>query len=157
MIVLGIDPGIARAGWGVISKEKGVVTLLNFGCIETPKTDKEEVRLTSLFAQIKRLIQTYKPDALAIEKLFFTTNAKTAFAVGQARGVALLAAGQNGISVGTYTPLEVKLAITGYGKADKHQMQKMVQSMLKLAGIPRPDDAADALGIAITHCYSRKV
>lgn len=157
MIVMGIDPGIARAGWGVISKNKGVIRLMNFGCIETPKTNKEEMRLTSLFNQLNTLIKKHKPDELAIEKLFFTTNAKTAFMVGQGRGIALLLAGLHDIPVGSYTPLEVKLAITGYGKADKRQMQKMVQSMLKLTVMPKPDDAADALGIAITHCYSRKV
>lgn len=155
MIILGIDPGIARLGYGIIKKEKGKISLLTYGCLETLKDLKEETRLTSLFERLAKIISKYKPEAISLEKIFFSQNAKTALVVGQARGIILLAGGQSKIEVFSYTPLEVKLAICGYGRAEKKQIQKMVQSALRMKELPRPDDAADGLALAITHCYSK--
>ncbi len=150
MTIIGIDPGIARVGWAVLPIAK-------FGCFETPKTESNQNRLMAISEFLKKLFVEYKPDCVAVEQLFFATNAKTAITVGQARGVIILTASNANIPTYDYTPLQVKLAITGYGKADKNQVQQMVKNILKLKSIPKPDDAADALAIALTHAFSYKL
>jgi crossover junction endodeoxyribonuclease RuvC len=156
MRILGIDPGIGRCGWGVIESQNGKLNMLNCGCIETSPKQTVEKRLEEIHRKIVKLIKTYSPDALSIEELFFNTNAKTAFVVGQARGVILLAAAQNNLEIAIYTPLQVKLALTGYGRAEKPQVGQMVKTLLALKEIPKPDDTADGLAIAITHAFSAK-
>ena len=156
MQILGIDPGIGRTGWGVIEAQGATFTAQKFGCLETtPKSETSE-RLKLIYAFIQHLVEEFKPDALAIEDLFFNTNAKTALVVGQARGVVLLCAAQNNIPISVYTPLQVKIAVTGYGRAEKKQVGQMVKILLHLSNIPKPDDTADALAIAITHAFSAK-
>lgn len=157
MTILGIDPGIARCGWGVIEFEKSKVKVLNYGCIETSSEKEIPQRLEEVYAQILKIIKKYSPDALSIEELFFNTNAKTAFVVGQARGVILLAAQKNNLSIAIYTPLQVKSAVTGYGRAQKDQIGKMVKTILNLKEIPKPDDTADALAVALTHAFSNRL
>lgn len=156
MKILGIDPGIGRCGWGVIDVRGAKHEALKFGCIETASNLEIPERLVIIHSEIVKIIKTYSPDALAIEELFFNTNAKTAFVVGQARGVILLAAAQNNIPVSIYTPLQVKIALTGYGRAEKNQIGKMVKVLLELLEIPRPDDTADALAVSLTHAFSNK-
>ena len=156
MKILGIDPGIGRCGWGVVENEKVKLKTLNYGCIETSPKKEVPERLKEIYAEISKLIKTYQPDAMAIEELFFNTNAKTAFVVGQARGVILLAAAQNKLQIAIYTPLQVKMALTGYGHAEKSQVGKMVKSLLSLKEVPKPDDTADALAIALTFAFSNK-
>jgi crossover junction endodeoxyribonuclease RuvC len=157
MIILGIDPGIARCGWGVIDVKGAKLKALGFGCIETnPKKETAE-RLKEIHAKIITLIKTYLPDSLAVEELFFNTNAKTAFVVGQARGVILLAGAQENLPIAIYTPLQVKIAVTGYGRAEKAQVGKMVKTILTLTNIPKPDDTTDALAVAISHAFSAKM
>lgn len=154
MRIFGIDPGIARTGWAVVEKNKNGVEAVNFGCFETkPNLDTTE-RLLRLHAEILRLFDMHEPEALAIEDIFFNTNAKTAISVGQARGVIILSGAEKKIPVFTYTPLQVKIAITGYGRAEKNQISNMVKSILHLEEIPKPDDTADALAIALTHAFS---
>jgi crossover junction endodeoxyribonuclease RuvC len=157
MIILGIDPGIGRTGWGIIETEHAKLKPRNFGCIETHKTTVGEKRLQELYEQIVLIIRVEKPDAIAIEELFFNTNVSTALIVGQARGVILLAAAQHNIPLAAYTPLQVKMAVTGYGRADKKQVGHMIKTILKLSSIPTPDDTADALAIALTHAFSGKM
>ncbi len=157
MRILGIDPGIGRTGWGVITNHKSQITNQNFGCIETLVNDALSNRLFALHDEIVNIIEEYKPNELAIEELFFNTNAKTALIVGQARGVVLLAAAQKNLPVFVYTPLQVKMALTGYGRAEKNQIGIMVKTLLHLSSIPKPDDTADALAIALTHAFSRKM
>jgi crossover junction endodeoxyribonuclease RuvC len=157
MKILGIDPGIARCGWGVLEARNSKLEVKGFGCIETSPKKAVEKRLEEIYSEISKLIKTYSPDALAIEELFFNTNAKTAFVVGQARGVILLAAAQNNLKIGIYTPLQVKMALTGYGRAEKPQVGQMVKVLLNLKEIPKPDDTADALAIAITHAFTMKI
>jgi crossover junction endodeoxyribonuclease RuvC len=156
MRILGIDPGIGRCGWGIIDSQGSKLTVQDFGCIETSSEKEVPERLSQIFAEILKLIKTYKPEALAIEELFFNTNAKTAFVVGQARGVILLAGSENKLDIAIYTPLQVKMALTGYGRAEKEQIGKMVKTLLGLKEIPKPDDTADALAIAIAHAFSQK-
>jgi crossover junction endodeoxyribonuclease RuvC len=156
MRIIGIDPGIGRCGWGVIDFEKGKFTTLNYGCIETSPKKTVEKRLEEIHNEISALIKKYSPQVLSIEELFFNNNAKTAFVVGQARGVILLAAAENNLEIGIYTPLQVKLSLTGYGRAEKPQVGQMVKLLLALKEIPRPDDTADGLAIAITHAFSSK-
>ncbi|MCD8048470.1 MAG: crossover junction endodeoxyribonuclease RuvC [Clostridia bacterium] len=156
MIILGVDPGIAICGTGVIEKTSVGYKPLYYDSIITKAHTPLENRIEIIYNEIVRLIDEYRPDALAAEELFFNNNAKTAFAVGQARGVILLAAKQKGVSFFEYTPLQVKQALTGYGRADKQQMQHMVKSFLGLSEVPRPDDTADALAIAICHGNSVK-
>jgi crossover junction endodeoxyribonuclease RuvC len=156
-VALGIDPGIATTGFGVVREERdGRLTTLAHGVIETPKTEPLPRRLQMLQHQLDELIQAWHPDEVAVEELFFASNAKTAMVVGQARGVVLLTLCNAGLEVNEYTPLQVKQAVSGYGQADKKQMQEMVRLLLNLPRIPRPDDAADALAVAITHLQSRK-
>jgi crossover junction endodeoxyribonuclease RuvC len=157
MRILGIDPGVARVGWGLIDENHGKPLCIKYGCVETTAGLKLEDRLESIHLFLEKLIQDEQPEAVAVEKLFFTTNAKTAIDVGQARGVIILTAKESGVEVTSYTPLQVKLSLTGYGKADKNQIQQMVKTILKLQGIPKPDDAADALAIALTHAFSRRL
>ncbi|MBI5358319.1 crossover junction endodeoxyribonuclease RuvC [Candidatus Amesbacteria bacterium] len=157
MIIIGIDPGIARVGWGVLKTQMTNPQITNYGCFGTAKTDNLETRLLAISEFLKKLFEEYKPNCVAVEQLYFASNAKTAITVGQARGVIILTASQVHIETFDYTPLQVKLAITGYGKADKNQVQQMVKNILKLKEIPRPDDAADALAIALTHAFSYKL
>ncbi|MBI2028634.1 MAG: crossover junction endodeoxyribonuclease RuvC [Candidatus Levybacteria bacterium] len=156
MRILGIDPGIARTGWGTIEIQNSKFKIQNYGCIETSaKLDSSE-RLKQIYVNLTDIIERHKPDILVVEELFFNTNAKTAFIVGQARGVILLAAAQKNISIATYTPLQVKVAITGYGRGDKAQIGRMVKTILKLKEIPKPDDITDALAVALTHAFTKK-
>ncbi len=156
MRILGIDPGIGRTGWGVIDDTAGKLTVIAYDCFETTPNSPTPERLVKIYDQLSTLIEEYHPEALGIEELFFNTNVTTAFTVGQARGVMLLAAEQAHIPIGIYTPLQVKMAVTGYGRAEKKQVGEMVKLLLKLKTIPKPDDTADALAIAITHAFSRK-
>lgn len=156
MRILGIDPGIGRTGWGVVEVQSAKLKVKSYGCVETPAGMEVGERLQVLYKEISRIIAEELPNALAIEELFFNTNAKTALVVGQARGVVLLAASQNKLPLGVYTPLQVKIAVTGYGRAEKGQVGQMVKTILKLPSIPKPDDTADALAIAITHAFSHK-
>lgn len=151
MRILGIDPGIAIVGTGIVDKAGNRYLPVYYDSIITKAHTPLEERIELVYNKTVELIQTYKPDAMAVEELFFNNNAKTAFAVGQARGVILLAAKQHNIPFFEYTPLQVKQALTGYGRADKKQMQQMVKSFLGLMEVPKPDDTADALAIAICH------
>jgi crossover junction endodeoxyribonuclease RuvC len=158
MITLGIDPGIATTGFGIIQEGlDGRLTSLNFGVIQTTPDLTQAERLVQLYNRIKELILLHQPDMGAVEELFFERNVRTAISVGQARGVALLAMAELRLQIGEYTPLEVKQAVVGYGKADKRQVQQMVKIILGLDVIPKPDDAADALAIAICHIHSVKI
>lgn len=157
MVVLGIDPGFARMGWGIIQKQTAnQIKLIKYGCIETKASTPTAQRLQQIFAHTIKIAQKYKPHSAAIEDLFFNTNAKTAIKVGEARGAILIALIKQKLPLHHYTPLQVKNAITGYGRADKTQIQKMVKTLLKLDHIPKPDDAADALAVALTHCFTVK-
>ncbi|OPZ63054.1 MAG: Crossover junction endodeoxyribonuclease RuvC [Firmicutes bacterium ADurb.Bin506] len=151
MLILGIDPGTAITGFGLVSDEGGGLKCVAMGCIRTPAHTPLPDRLVTIYEKLSAVISRYRPDSVAIEQLFFNTNATSALAVGHARGVALLACCQAGVRVSEYTPLQVKLAVAGYGKADKKQMQSMVRLLLGLEEEPRPDDVADALAIAICH------
>ena len=157
MKILGIDPGIGRTGWGIINHKHGSTSSLIYDCITTKPKLLLEKRLLTLYEEISKIIELNKPNQAAIEKLFFNTNAKTAMSVGHARGVVLLALTKNKIPCFHYTPLQVKIAVTSYGRADKRQIQQMVQTLLKLDEIPKPDDVSDALAIALTHAYSIKI
>jgi crossover junction endodeoxyribonuclease RuvC len=153
MIVLGIDPGTARLGYGVIDTADGAPGLIDYGIAETFASDSMPDRLLQIYGSIRLLLADHEPDVMAVEKLFFARNVTTAIAVGQARGVVLLAAAERGIPVHEYSPSEIKHAIVGYGKADKNQIQEMVRIILGLGHIPRPDDAADALAIAVCDAH----
>lgn len=157
MIIFGIDPGTARLGWGIIETKTKDPSVLTFGCITTDATALAPDRLLIIYKELMKLLSTYTPDCVSIEELFFANNAKTIIPVGQARGVAILTAAQKHIPVVSYSPLAVKRAITGDGKADKKQVQHMIARLLHLSRIPKPDDAADALAIALTHAYSYKL
>lgn len=154
MRILGIDPGIARTGWGVIETRNAKLTSQDYGCIETFSTIQVQIRLKEIHDQLAEIVMKEKPDVVVIEELFFNTNAKTAFVVGQARGVVLLTAAEHKLPIVIYTPLQVKVALTGYGRAEKLQVGKMVKTLLHLSSIPAPDDTADALAIALTHAAS---
>ncbi len=149
MIILGIDPGTARTGYGVIQKEKSNLEIIDYGCIETEKTLSTANRLKEIDQELNKLIKKYKPEKVAVEDIFFFKNLKTVIKVSQARGVILCSAARMKIPVSEYTPLQVKQAVTSYGRADKSQVQKMVKLILNLKEIPKPDDAADALATAI--------
>ena len=158
MITLGIDPGTAITGYGVINEEPdGCLKVLDFGVIRTSAELPQAERLVHLYQRIKELILLHHPEMGAVEKLFFERNVRTALHVGQARGVALLALAQSKLQIGEYTPLEVKQAVVGYGGADKNQVQQMVRTILGLETVPHPDDAADALAVAICHIHSAKM
>lgn len=150
-IVLGIDPGIARMGYGVVTQRGHQMKAGPYGTLTTEAHRPLEERLVEMFGKVQGVLRKVKPQAVAMEELFFSRNAKTAIAVGQARGVALLACGLEGLPVYEYRPMEVKQAVAGYGAADKGQVQRMVKLLLGLAEVPKPDDTADALAIAITH------
>lgn len=151
MRILGIDPGNAIMGYGIVDYTGNRFVTVDYGCIRSTAGVPQHLRLLKLYRQLNDLLNKYKPDCLTIEQLFFNRNTKTALVVGQARGVALLAAAEAGIDVYEYTPLQVKQAVVGRGRADKGQVQYMVRVILNLAEIPRPDDAADALAVAVCH------
>jgi crossover junction endodeoxyribonuclease RuvC len=151
VIVLGIDPGVANTGYGVVAQHRGRLVALDGGVIETRPGIDAARRLATIHDGVARLMDDYRPDALAVEDLYFGANARSAFAVGQARGVVLLAAGQRGVPASSYTPQQVKGAVCGSGRADKDQVQRMVQALLALPDLPAPDHAADALAVAICH------
>ena len=154
MVVLGIDPGYAIVGWGVIDFNGTTYRPKAFGAITTDAHTDFNLRLEKIYDDMITILKNAKPDAIAIEKLFFTTNVTTAILVAQARGVILLAAQQCGVKVYEYTPLQVKVAVTGYGKAKKPQVMEMTRRLLHLKDVPKPDDTADALAIAITHTHA---
>lgn len=154
MITFGIDPGTAILGWGVIEERNGTITMIACGVVRTPAGQEQAQRLLHVHTALSELLTTYRPDAGAVEELFFSKNVTTALTVGQARGVALLALAQHNIPIFEYKPLVVKQAVAGYGGADKKQMQEMVRMTLRLQSVPKPDDAADALAIAVCHAYS---
>lgn len=149
--IMGIDPGIAIVGVGVVDKAGNAYKDVFHGAITTPAHTPVERRLMDIYVQLNQLLDKYKPDAISIEELFFNNNAKTVIAVGQARGVILLAASLAGVPIFEYTPLQVKQALTGYGRAEKKQIQQMMKAMLGLEAVPKPDDVADALAIAVCH------
>jgi len=156
-LALGIDPGTATTGYGLVRLEPdGSLGVVSFGVISTPKEASAPARLVMLYEELHTLLDTHKPETAAVEKLFFQRNVTTALAVGQARGVVMLVLEQAGIKIFEYTPNEVKQAVAGYGSADKRQVQEMVRALLQLDSIPRPDDAADALAIAITHLNTKR-
>ena len=158
MITLGIDPGTATTGYGIIQEdEDGNLTVLNYGVIQTSPELSQAERLVQLYKRIKDILILHHPDNGAVEKLFFERNVRTAISVGQARGVTLLALAESNLEIGEYTPLEVKQAVVGYGGADKNQVQQMVRLILGMIEIPKPDDAADALAVAICHIHSVKI
>lgn len=157
MIVLGIDPGIAITGCAVVSEEKGRLNMITSIPVTTSPALTTAERLEILYRSIRELLAKYNPDVAVLETLFFNTNAKTAIVVGQARGVVQLAVIQQKIPIAEYTPLQVKMALTGYGRAEKCQIQQMVKQIFKLPKILSPDDVADAAAIALTHCFSYKV
>lgn len=154
MRILGIDPGYAIVGYGVLDYSANHFDVVGFGAITTAADMSFSKRLEVIYSDMCRIIDTYKPDEMGIEKLFFNTNQKTVIDVAQARGVILLPAIQRGIPIYEYTPLQVKSSIVGYGRAEKRQVQEMTRSILRLKEIPKPDDTADAVAIAITHGYS---
>lgn len=153
MVILGIDPGYATIGWGLIQKKGTTISFLQCGAILTPKDIQFGERLHMVAKGIDTLISQYSPDHIAIEQLYFSTNTKTALDVAHARGVILLCCYQHDIPVASYGPLTVKQTIAGHGKADKAQVQTMVKRLLKLSAVPKPDDVADAVAIALTHAY----
>jgi crossover junction endodeoxyribonuclease RuvC len=155
MVVLGIDPGTATTGYGLVRENQdGGLEALAYGVILTSADQPMPQRLLELHRQITALLLLHRPESSAVEKLFFQRNVRTAISVGQARGVVLLCLAEAGLKVGEYTPLEIKQAVAGYGGAEKHQVQQMVRALLGLPDIPRPDDAADALAVAICHLHS---
>ena len=156
MRVLGIDPGTAITGYGVVEGEEDNLRLATYGTITTPASQPLPQRLQQIYRELRALIATWRPDSAAVEELFFSKNARTALAVGHARGVALLALSDAGLAVQEYKPAEVKQAVAGYGGAPKEQVQGMVQLLLGLEEAPRPDDAADALAVAICHFHSAR-
>ena len=151
MRILGIDPGYAIVGYGIVDYDGYKFKTVSYGAITTSAKDKFSIRINTIYKDMQTLINTYKPEALSIERLYFNTNTTTAIDVAQARGVILLAAEQGGLAINEYTPLQVKQAITGYGKAEKRQVMEMVKSFLSLNAVPKPDDTADALALAICH------
>ena len=151
MLILGIDPGYAIIGWGIIRFERGKYIPVDFGAITTNAGVPFNRRLEQIYDQLNELLDTHHPDVVAVEKLYFQTNAKTAIDVAQARGVTMLALQQHGVPVYEYTPLQVKSAVTGFGQAQKPQVMEMTKRLLRLKAVPKPDDTADALAIAICH------
>ena len=156
MLVIGIDPGTATTGYGLVREANdGSLAAVAYGVVTTPPDMPMPQRLQRLHTELNEILALHQPDSGAVEQLFFQTNVKTAISVGQGRGVALLCLAQAGLAVGEYTPVEVKQAVTGYGKADKRQVQEMVKVLLGLDERPKPDDAADALAVAICHLHSK--
>jgi crossover junction endodeoxyribonuclease RuvC len=157
MRILGIDPGTGILGFGIIEFNRGKIQLVDAGVIRTPVKEDDAVRLLTIYEELTELIIQNKPQAMSVEKLFFARNVTTAMTVAQARGVVLLCGQQAGLDLFEYTPMQIKQAITGYGKADKKQMQEMVRVLLQLKEIPKPDDAADALAAAITYSMNSRM
>ena len=155
MIILGIDPGLATVGFGIVKFERQSFATLNYGAVVTPPKTPLPERLQMIYEGLQEIIDAYKPTDLAVEELFFNTNQKTIIAVSEARGVILLAGQKNKLYIGEYTPLQVKQSVVGYGRAEKIQVMTMVKNILNLEKIPRPDDAADALAIAVCHAHSK--
>ena len=157
MRILGIDPGTGILGFGIIdTKPGGKAALVGGGVIKTPVKQSDSERLLTIYNELSSLIKEFKPQAMAVEKLFFAQNVTTAMSVSQARGVVLLCGEQNGLELHEYTPLQIKMALTGYGRAEKKQMQEMVKVILGLKAVPKPDDCADALAVAITHSMTMR-
>jgi len=156
MKILGIDPGTGMMGWGLIEKEGREIRPLKYGCIKTPANSEQSSRLLHIFDSLSDIIEKNKPDEAVIEKLFFFKNQKTVISVAEARGVSIVAVKKFGLPVYEYTPLQIKQALTGYGRAEKKQMQEMVRVTCKLKECPKPDDAADALAIAICHAQTNQ-
>lgn len=156
MRIIGIDPGTGILGFGIVEVTKGKPKLVDGGVIRTPVKEDDAVRLQTIFEELSDIIASTKPSEMAVEKLFFAQNVTTAMTVAQARGVVLLAGMQAGLEISEYTPLQIKQAITGYGRADKKQIQEMVRVILGLKDIPKPDDCADALACAITHSMTMR-
>ncbi len=154
MIILGIDPGYAIVGWGVLEYQNNKFRPLGFGSIQTPAGMDPNLRLAEIYRGMNEIIDKYKPTQMAVEELFFNTNSKTAIMVAQARGVILMSAQLRGVAISEYTPLQVKQAVVGYGRAEKKQVISMVTTMLGLKNPPKPDDTADALAVAICHGHS---
>lgn len=157
MRIIGIDPGTGILGFGIIEVVKGKPVLVDGGVIRTPVKEDDAVRLQTIYDELTDIIAETKPDEMAVEKLFFARNVTTAMTVAQARGVVLLTAMQAGLKIAEYTPLQIKQALTGYGKADKKQIQEMVRIVLNLKEVPKPDDAADAIAAAITHSMNLRL
>jgi crossover junction endodeoxyribonuclease RuvC len=158
MLVIGIDPGTAITGYGLIRDDSaGNLSVVDFGVIQTPNKMPMPERLLQLYQHLKEVILLHRPDSGAVEKLFFQRNVRTAMSVGQGRGVAILALAEAGVPIVEYTPLEIKQAVAGYGGADKQQIQQMVRVLLQLEQVPQPDDAADALAVAICHVHSARL
>lgn len=157
MIILGVDPGTAITGYGIIQSDGDELGLIDYGVITTPADWPLPRRLEHIYRALTDLIAKHHPTDAVVEKLFFSKNVRTALSVGQARGVALLAAAQASLAIHEYTPLEIKQAVVGYGRAEKMQIQQMVKMLLQLDFIPQPDDAADALAIAICHAHSARM
>jgi crossover junction endodeoxyribonuclease RuvC len=155
--ILGIDPGTATTGWAIIKSQEGKDSLLGYGYIETDKNNRPAARLWEIARDLKKIIKRFQPDEAAIEELFFFKNLKTVMAVSQSRGVVLLTLEDLKVKIAEYTPLEVKQALTGYGRAEKKQVQFMVKNILGLKVVPRPDDVADAIAIALCHSESRQM
>lgn len=153
MRVIGIDPGTATTGYGIIDADGSQLVPVAYGVISTPAGEEPAARLQMIYAELQTLLEEYAPDTAGIEEVFFGRNITTAISVGQARGVLLLALANAGLSIGEYSPPKIKDAVTGYGNADKHQVQLMVRNLLELEETPRPDDAADGLAVAIAHYH----
>lgn len=156
MRIIGIDPGTAILGFGIIEVNKGKAQLIDAGVIRTPAKEDDAIRLQTIFEELTDIINDTKPSVMAVEKLFFAKNVTTAMTVAQARGVVLLTGKQAGLEIFEYTPLQIKQALTGYGRAEKQQIQEMVRVILQLKSIPKPDDCADALATAITHSMTMR-
>ncbi|NLG33226.1 MAG: crossover junction endodeoxyribonuclease RuvC [Syntrophomonadaceae bacterium] len=157
MLVLGIDPGTARMGYGLVQYLDGKIKLINYGLITTSSSMTVAERLLKINDQLQLLIEDNRPDAVAVEQLFYNKNAKTIITVAESRGVAIMTAARAKIEVAEYTPLQVKQAVVGFGNADKRQVQEMVKRILSMDQLPKPDDAADAIAIAICHLHSYKI
>lgn len=156
MRILGIDPGTGILGFGIIEVDKGRAQLVDAGVIRTPVKQDDDERLLTIYEELTDIISQSKPQAMSVEKLFFARNVTTAITVAQARGVVLLCGRQAGLSIFEYTPLQIKMALTGYGRAEKKQIQEMVRVILQLATVPKPDDCADALAAALTHAQTMR-
>lgn len=157
MRIIGIDPGTGILGFGIIQVDKGKTQMVDAGVIRTPVKEDDAVRLQTIYDELSDIIAATKPDEMSVEKLFFARNVTTAMTVAQARGVVLLCGMQAGLTIHEYTPMQIKQALTGYGRAEKRQIQEMVRVVLQLKDIPRPDDCADALAAAITHSMTRSL
>ena len=157
MLVLGLDPGLAITGYGLVAGEGNELKPIAYGVLRTPASLPLPDRLSRLYHDLQALLAQYRPESSAVEELFFSSNARTAIMVGEARGVALLALAEAQLPIGEYTPMQVKQSVTGYGGADKRQVQEMVRILLNLDDIPRPDDAADALAVAVCHLHSHRL